>query len=781
MKVFVSVLISVACLLAVPALASAAQTVNTVNDEPDEVLGGECKTAANKCSLRAAIQVTNLAGVADNILFDANVFKGQVSNSTIALAGPLPAITAPVTINAGTCLTQAGVNGPCAGVTGPLNEIAASVTGESVSILDLAFADAGKSIEVSGDKFTARGNWIGVELDGTSGVDKPDFGIALEPGAEEAQIGGTTEVARNVFANTTVGLRLRGAQDSVVEGNYFGVGPNGTTPGLNTRNLVVADPAVGVPATGNTVGAGVGESGAGTAACDLGCNVFVSSSVTSEYSIDLHGLVAFEEKPATGPTTILGNYIGLDATGEPATEAAPSGIRVGSANEVTIGGAGVGDGNQIHGGVFGVFAGNGGVPAKKLTVLGNMIGRARDNSGPLFPPSDGVSISSAGIAAQADTAKVEGNYISADGSGVDSHSTGAAIKGNHIYEANRGIFTRGDTEGSGIGNKIEGNTIADAMLAGVYIQNDLNVLTGNHIGNSGTGIAIENFLTLDSTENVIGGDTAAEGNVITGSEGDAIEISDVEGSQNEVAVNSGSGNGDRFIDLRATNPGTEPIGPNGGIKPPVVSSASKTEASGTAVAGASVRVFSKASTAAGELGAYLGKVTADSGGEWKLTYLSPVAGGTFVAATQTNAAGGTSEVSTTASVPPDPPSGCPAVPSECSGGGGSTGGDTKEKDKKDKGKKDKAGKDKKAPETTIVKGPKARSHKRTAKFKFVSSEAGSTFQCKLDKKPFKPCRSPKKYKRLKPGKHVFQVRAVDAAGNKDKTPAKRRFTVLARR
>jgi len=244
LKRFVSALLAVGCLLALPTFASAAQTVNTVLDEPDDVPGGECKTAANKCSLRAAIQVTNLAAVADNILFDATVFQGTTADA-IALTGPLPAITAPVTINAGTCLTQAAVNGPCAGVTGPLNEIAINVTGTGVSILDLAFADASKPIEVSGDEFTARGNWLGLELDGTEGNDDPDFGIALEPGAEEAQIGGTTDVTRNVFANTTVGLRLRGAQDSAVEGNYFGVAPNGTTPALNTRNLVVADPAVG--------------------------------------------------------------------------------------------------------------------------------------------------------------------------------------------------------------------------------------------------------------------------------------------------------------------------------------------------------------------------------------------------------------------------------------------------------------------------------------------------------------------------------------------------------
>ena len=43
----------------------------------------------------------------------------------------------------------------------------------------------------------------------------------------------------------------------------------------------------------------------------------------------------------------------------------------------------------------------------------------------------------------------------------------------------------------------------------------------------------------------------------------------------------------------------------------------------------------------------------------------------------------------------------------------------------------------------------------------------------------KSCKSPKKYKKLKPGKHVFKVRAIDKAGNVDPTPAKKKFKVLA--
>ena len=70
-----------------------------------------------------------------------------------------------------------------------------------------------------------------------------------------------------------------------------------------------------------------------------------------------------------------------------------------------------------------------------------------------------------------------------------------------------------------------------------------------------------------------------------------------------------------------------------------------------------------------------------------------------------------------------------------------------------------------APKTTITKEPKKKTSKRTATFKFKANEAGASFECKLDKKPFKPCHSPKKYKHLKPGRHTFRARATDGAGN----------------
>jgi hypothetical protein len=84
--------------------------------------------------------------------------------------------------------------------------------------------------------------------------------------------------------------------------------------------------------------------------------------------------------------------------------------------------------------------------------------------------------------------------------------------------------------------------------------------------------------------------------------------------------------------------------------------------------------------------------------------------------------------------------------------------------------------DRTPPETKIKKA-KINRAARKAKFKFSSSEAGSTFLCKLDKKKFKPCSSPKIYKHLRPGKHKFKVEAKDSSGNVDPSPAKRKFKI----
>jgi hypothetical protein len=81
------------------------------------------------------------------------------------------------------------------------------------------------------------------------------------------------------------------------------------------------------------------------------------------------------------------------------------------------------------------------------------------------------------------------------------------------------------------------------------------------------------------------------------------------------------------------------------------------------------------------------------------------------------------------------------------------------------------------PGTSIASGPSGIVRSASASFRFSSPEAGARFECKLDRGVFIPCASPKSYSALSNGKHAFSVRARDAAGNVDATPAARSWTV----
>lgn len=94
------------------------------------------------------------------------------------------------------------------------------------------------------------------------------------------------------------------------------------------------------------------------------------------------------------------------------------------------------------------------------------------------------------------------------------------------------------------------------------------------------------------------------------------------------------------------------------------------------------------------------------------------------------------------------------------------------------------GGDETAPRTTIVKAPKRKVKTKRSKarvsFEFESNEKRSTFECRFDDKPFESCASPLQAK-AKLGKHTFDVRATDAAGNTDASPARAAFKVVKKK
>jgi hypothetical protein len=80
------------------------------------------------------------------------------------------------------------------------------------------------------------------------------------------------------------------------------------------------------------------------------------------------------------------------------------------------------------------------------------------------------------------------------------------------------------------------------------------------------------------------------------------------------------------------------------------------------------------------------------------------------------------------------------------------------------------------PDTTIGLAPSGSTASTSASIAF-SSEPGARFECSLDGAAFAACSSPASYAGLAQGAHAFDVRAIDAAGNVDPSPAQARWIV----
>jgi hypothetical protein len=86
-----------------------------------------------------------------------------------------------------------------------------------------------------------------------------------------------------------------------------------------------------------------------------------------------------------------------------------------------------------------------------------------------------------------------------------------------------------------------------------------------------------------------------------------------------------------------------------------------------------------------------------------------------------------------------------------------------------------------APDTQITEGPPSQVGSSNASFAFTGSDGSGSgiaaLECSLDSGPWAGCESPLAYTGLSDGAHTFEVRAQDAAGNTDTTPARSEWLV----
>lgn len=745
-------------------MARAAEyTVNSTGDEIDETVGTDgCKTALEVCTLRAAIEESNAStGVVDTIEF-AGSFDGQVAD-TIELGTSLPTITDRVTLKGYPqplkCETDYfSFPGPCVGVSGPSGGSAFRVAAEKVRLIGFAVTNAKTAIEVvGGPGLEVWNNWFGLKLDGSAGA--LETGISIDQNSNGPLIGLSTN-GGNLFAHSTnAGLEINGADYATVRGNGFGVLPDGSTPAANGNNIEIADAASGENrvAHGTWIGGTYSNEDPASTICDVWCNVI---SGATEAGIDLSGSGPGQE-PVTGSTRIFANYIGLNAFGTAGVPNAEHAILVGAAENVTIGGPREIDRNLINGGAPAVLA----QPyVTNLRVENNWIGL--DPTGDLMvaPPSN------AGIAVE-DGSQVliaDNRITMADGAAIRQGSREAVIRNNTIGKGVSGLDLPGGTVGiqleawCGICDLVEGNVVANASEHGLWVGAPRTKIFGNRIEDSGAaGILVYSPSPgFGAAFNQIGGNSAERENTISGSGGAAIEIREDApfGSVlgNTVARNHGALNGGSFVLLVE--------GTNRGILPPTIAIAAQDGAAGQgAEPGATIRIFRKADPSPGEIEGFLAETVADEDGDWAVVYPTPIPGGTSIAAGQTDTEGGSSELSfaTTAASATDDEGGSSQSSDSSSGPPAQTPDST-------------------APRITITRGPKSGSRSRTARFQFISNEP-ARFRCKLDRRAGGNCRSPRVYRNLKAGRHVFKVWAIDSVGNRAAKPARWVFQIRGQR
>ncbi|HEX4265463.1 MAG TPA: M12 family metallopeptidase [Verrucomicrobiae bacterium] len=314
-----------------------------------------------------------------------------------------------------------------------------------------------------------------------------------------------------------------------VEGCFLGLAPDGTNSAPNGFQGV----NIAGGAHGNVIG--------GTNASQrnvLSGNVF-------SYGITI-------TEPNSDNNVVMGNYLGLDASGALTVSNGYSGIGIwGGARNTIVGGTNAGAGNVISAnGEYGIFIGDAGTTG--TVVQGNFIGT--DASGnqaipniyggiAVFDGANDVIIGGANAGARnvisgngtvgvyllgndASNNVVQGNFVGLNAAGT------AAVPNSFA-----GIYALGGAHDNLIGgtNAGEGNIVSGNFSEGIYIADpgtSNNFVLGNRIGtdvsgansvpNGFTGVGIWN----GALNNLVGGTNVGAGNLISGNDGNGVSIGD---------------------------------------------------------------------------------------------------------------------------------------------------------------------------------------------------------------------------------------------------------------
>lgn len=254
-----------------------------------------------------------------------------------------------------------------------------------------------------------RGNFIGVNENGTAAIPNDQTGVLVE-GAANTTVGGTQAADRNVISgNNGYGIAVNGASaGTVVRGNYVGVSSNGNTAVGNTASGVSVGGANGIQIGGSDAGAGNVISGNGSSGLLLQSNA--------------------------QNTVVARNIIGLNAQASAKVGNGSYGLYLPNGNNSAIGGNGIG--NVIAGnGQDGIFISG---SSTNNAIYGNFIGVNQSGSPNLGNSMFGVHISLAPGNIIGDAGNGRGNLIAGNGADgiyvIGESATGNAIRANSIRD-----------------------------------------------------------------------------------------------------------------------------------------------------------------------------------------------------------------------------------------------------------------------------------------------------------------------------------------------------------
>lgn len=353
-----------------------------------------------------------------------------------------------------------GTTGNAVGIFATTGNVDLIIGGTGANEGNISVNNSAEGIVVwQGENTSILGNYVGVEADGETAAPNGAVGISTADVMDGLTIGGTVAGSKNVISgNNGSGISIGvGATNVVIQGNYIGTNADGDAALPNLGFGILANSAVTIG--GTAAGAGnviAGGNGADIQLQDAGATLSVANVLGS---------------------TVQGNILGLNAAGNAILDGYEgSGIFIYNSNN-TIGGSASGARNIISG-----HEGTG------VVILGNY--------------------------AIAENNVIQGNYIGTDITGnVDLGNVGHGV---YMNEGARESVIGGT--GAGEGNLISGNTGHGILLEST--SGDGTTIEGNTIGMNAdldTGMPNDTWgVIILSDDNVVGGDTSASRNIISG-------------------------------------------------------------------------------------------------------------------------------------------------------------------------------------------------------------------------------------------------------------------------